>query len=76
MIVLYETMRAYVVCKMTIAAGKAIAPSEFDFPIFGPIFCGTIAGCGGAFLLAGGLTPIKSGLAQPMLSAWIGATCE
>lgn len=50
MIILYETLRAFVVCKLTIAAGNAIAPSEFDFPIFGPIFCGTIAGCGGAFL--------------------------
>lgn len=68
-------MRAFVVCKLTIAAGSAIAPSEFDFPIFGPIFCGTIAGCGGAFLpLNKGLDPIKGGLAQPMISAFIGAT--
>ncbi|CAB9497818.1 expressed unknown protein [Seminavis robusta] len=74
-IILYETMRAFVVCKLTIAAGNAIAPSEFDFPIFGPIFCGTLAGCGGAFLpMNKGLDPIKAGLAQPMLSAFIGAT--
>lgn len=74
-IVLYETLRAFVVCKLTLAAGKAIAPSEFDFPIFGPIFCGTIAGCGGAFLpFNKGLDPIKKGLAQPMLSAFIAAT--
>jgi hypothetical protein len=74
-IVLYEAMRAFVVCKMTLAAGKAIAPSEFDFPVFGPIFCGTIGGCGGAFLpFNKGLDPIKAGLAQPMLSAFIAAT--
>lgn len=74
-IVLYEALRAFVVCKLTLAAGKAIPPSEFEFPVFGPIFCGTIAGCGGAFLpLNKGLDPIKSGLAQPMLSAFIAAT--
>lgn len=75
-IVLYETLRASVVVKLTSAAGKAIAPTEFDFALFGPIFCGTIAGCGGAFLpLNKGLDPIKDlGLGQPMLSAFIAAT--
>jgi hypothetical protein len=69
-------MRAFVVCKFTGAAGSAIAASEFSFPIFGPIFCGTISGCGGAFLpLNKGLDPIKdTGLAPPMFSALIGAT--
>jgi hypothetical protein len=69
-------MRASVVVKLTGAAGKAIPASEFSFAIFGPIFCGTIAGCGGAFLpLNKGLDPIKEGgLAPPMLSAFIAAT--
>ena len=77
MIILYEVMRASVVVKLTTAAAAAIAPSEFeDFALFGPIFCGTIAGCGGAFLpMDKGLGPIlKDGLAQPMLSAFIAAT--
>jgi hypothetical protein len=75
-IVLYEAMRAAVVVKLTAAAGIAIPPSDFSFAVFGPIFCGTIAGCGGAFLpLNKGLDPIKSGMAQPMLSAAIAATC-
>jgi hypothetical protein len=75
-IVLYEALRASVVVKLTGAAAKAIAPSEFDIAIFGPIFCGTIAGCGGAFLpFNKGLDPIKaSGLGQPMMSAMFGAT--
>lgn len=75
MIILYETMRASVVIKLTAAAGAAIAPSDFDVAVFGPVFCGAVAGCGGAFLpLNKGLDPIKdSGLAQPMLSALIGA---
>jgi hypothetical protein len=75
-IVLYEALRASVVVKLTGAAAKAIAPSEFEIAIFGPIFCGTIAGCGGAFLpFNKGLDPIKaSGLGQPMMSALVGAT--
>jgi hypothetical protein len=43
-IVFYETTRASVVMKLTIAAAAKIAPSVFSFPLFGPIFCGTIAG--------------------------------
>lgn len=75
MIVMYETMRASVVVKLTSAAGKAIAPSEFNIAVFGPIFCGTIGGCGGAFLpLDKGLSAIKDGLGAPMISAFIGAT--
>jgi hypothetical protein len=76
MIFLFEALRASVVVKLTGAAGKAIAPSEFEIAIFGPIFCGTIAGCGGAFLpFNKGLDPIKAaGLGQPMISALVGAT--
>ena len=73
---MYETMRAFVVNKLTLAAAAAIPASEFGFPVFGPIFCGSIGGCGGAFLpLNKGLDPIKNGLAQPMKTAFIGATC-
>ena len=43
-IVFYETTRASVVMKLTTAAAAKIAPSLFSFPLFGPIFCGTIAG--------------------------------
>ena len=56
MVFLYEVLRAFVVVKLTHASGKAIPSSEFAFPLFGPIFCGTIAGCGGAFL------PLNKGL--------------
>jgi len=75
-IVLYETFRTFVVCKFTLAAASTIAPSEFSFPVFGPIFCGSIAGCGGAFLpFSKGLDPIKdTGLAPPMFSAFVAAT--
>lgn len=72
---LYETQRASVVFKLTKAAGYAIAPSTFSIAIFGPIFCGCIAGCGGAFLpLSKGLDPIKNGMAPSMLVALVGAT--
>lgn len=74
-VVLYETLRAYVVVLMTCASADKIAPSLFSFPLFGPIFCGTIGGCGGAFLpLSKGLDPIKGGLSSPMLSALVAAT--
>lgn len=75
-IFLYEVTRAMVVVKLTAAAGSAIPASDFSVPIFGPIFCGTIAGCGGAFFpLNKGLDPIKKeGLAPNMISALIAAT--
>lgn len=74
-IVLYETLRAYVVVLMTTASAEKIPASLFSFPLFGPIICGTIGGCGGAFLpFNKGLEPIKGGLASPMLSALVAAT--
>ena len=62
--------------KLTTAAEAAIAPSDFSFPVFGPIFCGAIGGCGGAFFpLSKGLDPLlEGGLAPNMLSALIAAT--
>lgn len=74
MIVLFETIRASVVVKFTAAAAAAIPPSEFSFPLFGPIFCGAIAGCGGVFLpLNKGLEPLMEGLAPNMMTALVGA---
>lgn len=74
-IVMYETNRAFVVCKFTGVAGAAIAPTAFFIPLFGPIMCGAVAGCGGAFLpLNKGLEPAANGLAPPMLTALLGAT--
>ena len=61
--------------KLTSAAAVAITPSFFSFPLFGPIMCGTISGCGGAFLpLNKGLEPIKKGLGLPMATAFFGST--
>ena len=75
-IVFYETMRTFVVCLFTGLAASTISPTQFSFPVFGPIVCGTIAGCGGMFLpFNKGLSPIEStGLAPPMYSALIAAT--
>lgn len=75
-IVLYETLRAKVVVALTVAAANAIPASTFAFPVFGPIMCGTIAGCGGAFLpLNKGLDPISKGMKPPMITALLAATC-
>jgi len=74
LVVLYEALRALVVVKLTYAAGDIIAASCFSFPVFGPIFCGGLAGCGGAFLpFNKGLDPIKNGLAAPMITALMAA---
>lgn len=74
-IVLYETMRAFVVCKMTKEAGLAISPSDFSMAVFGPVMCGGVAGCGGAFLpFDKGLKAIENaGLADNMMTALVAA---
>ena len=75
MIVMFETIRASVVVKWTAAAAAAIPPSEFSFPLLGPIFCGAIAGCGGVFLpFDKGLVPLMEGLAPNMITALVAAT--
>jgi hypothetical protein len=72
MIVLYEIMRSYVVVKFITLANHTIPPSDFSIPIFGPIFCGTIAGCGAAFVpFNKGLDAIKVSVSTPMVSACI-----
>ena len=72
--ILFECQRASVVFKLTTAAVTQIPASDFSFAIFGPIFCGAIGGCGGAFLpMSKGLDPIKNGLAQPMYTAFFAA---
>jgi hypothetical protein len=74
MIVMYEIMRAYVVVKFITLAATTIAPSEFAIPIFGPIICGTIAGCGAAFVpFNKGLDAIKQTIIPPVISAGIGS---
>lgn len=74
-IILYECLRAYVVVYFTHAGATRIPASNFSIPIFGPIFCGTIGGCGYKFVpLNQGLTPLEHGLQQPMLSALIAST--
>ena len=74
LIVMYECTRAAVVTKFTILASATIPATTFSYPLFGPIFCGTIAGCGGVFLpLSKGLDPIKDGLAPPMQTALFGS---
>lgn len=74
-VVFYEVVRAKVVVTFTVASATAISPSVFSFPVFGPIMCGTVAGCGGAFLpLSKGLDPLANGMQTPMITAFIGAT--
>lgn len=65
----FETMRASVVTGLTLASSAAIPASYFSFPLLGPIICGTLGGCGGAFMpLSKGLEPLSS-LTNPMKAA-------
>lgn len=74
-IVLYECVRAYVVVSLTAAGARHIPASDFTVPIFGPIICGTIGGCGYKFVpLNHGMTPLlEQGLTQPIVSALVGS---
>lgn len=73
-IILFETLRTSVVVTLLTAAQNKIPPSAFSFAVFGPIFCGAVAGCGGAFFpLNKGLEPLKAGMAAPMATAFVGS---
>lgn len=73
-VVPFEIVRAFVVCGLTSAAASTIEPSMHSFPIFGPIICGTVGGCGAAFFpLNKGLDPIKGGMSSTMFTALTGA---
>ena len=42
--------------------------------MFGPIVCGTLGGCGGAFFpLSKGLEPLREGVSGPMTTAFLGS---
>lgn len=72
--VMFETVRTFVVCKLTGLGASEISPSAFSISLFGPIMCGAVGGCGGAFLpLNKGLDPVAKGLAVPMLTAFLAA---
>jgi hypothetical protein len=73
---MFEIQRANVVCVLTKLAATNIAPSQFSFAVFGPIMCGAVGGCGGAFFpLSQGLDPIYAGLTPPMKTALVAAAC-
>jgi uncharacterized membrane protein YeiH len=50
LIVMFETFRAGVTVGLIGLANTTIKNSVFELPFFGPIICGGVAGCGGAFL--------------------------
>jgi len=74
LITMFEIQRAYVVCTLTAAAAVKIPPSQFSFPVFGPIMCGAVGGCGAAFFpLSLGLDPLYTGMTAPMITALFAA---
>lgn len=71
-IIAFELHRASVVTKLTILASATLPASVLSFPLFGPILCGTLGGCGGAFFpLSKGLQPVREGLTVPMMTAFL-----
>ena len=49
----FECVRAFLIQLWALRAATHIKPSYFSFPVFGPLICGFIAGCGGFFCLLG-----------------------
>ena len=49
----FECVRAFLIQTWALRAAACIKPSYFAFPIFGPLVCGCVAGCGGFFCLVG-----------------------
>ncbi|GMI20027.1 hypothetical protein TeGR_g12133 [Tetraparma gracilis] len=63
----WEMFRASAVCASCKLATAAIPAGVFGFPFFGPVICGTLAGCGAAFLpLDKGLSAIDGPLPPPV----------
>jgi len=71
----FEIYRANGVCG-AVKLGNSSLPASLDigFPLFGPIFMGSIAGCAGGFLpLSKGLDPLKAGCKPNMKSGFAAA---
>jgi hypothetical protein len=72
----FHMYRSNGICGAVRAANANLPASiaAVGFPIFGPIFLGTIGGCAGGFLpFSKGLTPIQNGIKPPMLTAFLSA---
>ena len=71
-----ETFRANAVCAFVTAGMNAVGGTGevFSFPLFAPIICGTLGGCGGGFFpLSKGLAPLDNGLNSKQRTALVGA---
>lgn len=73
--IMFQAFRATVLTSVVLKATSSIPPSFYDSALFGPIFCGTIGGCGGGFMpLSKGLEPLKGGANASVLTAFMAAT--
>ena len=70
----FEAVRCKVLIVWLSHANRTIAPSYFSYPLVGPIVCGTLAGCAGAFIVGGGLQALSAGPSWAMVSAFL-ASC-
>jgi len=68
----FEAARTLMLLNWLKVASKTIPSSYFKVPIVGPILCGTIGGCGGAFLpFEKGLGALKDGAPYTLVSAFL-----
>jgi len=72
--ILFEIARCFMMLNWLKAGASVLPASYFKLPMVGPIICGTLGGCGGAFLpFEKDLPALKSG-APYALSTALGAT--
>ena len=66
----FELVRAKLICAWASKAAVSVAPTDWaQAPVFAPLICGVIGGCGGLFLANGGLSPIQNEIPWSVESA-------
>ena len=66
----FEAARCKIMLVWLTHANNTFSPSYFSHPLLGPILCGTLGGCGGAFLAGGGIQELSKRPSWGMMSAF------
>lgn len=68
-LVAFELVRAKLIHGWCMKSSEIIPATRFPYPVFGVLVTGAIGGCGGLFLINGGIGPIKSSVPWAVESA-------
>jgi hypothetical protein len=69
-LVAFELVRAKLISGWCVKAAQIIPGSYFpQMPVFGVLVAGAVGGCGGLFLMSGGLSPVQESVPWPVESA-------